>query len=368
MASILKGFLDANLLPIGDGDEKLQHLEAAAAELSLQIAAKPLLAYRFALVGLDGRVPATDPVHQLVEAAATAKWHTMKNKTGAAPTQIYRGVALRALQLVASEKSAIGSALILIAQNTPSIGAPDDAKDAVRSMFSEFAANSEKEMIETWVTAVDFSQTKLGTKIKKPAIKDEMAPGVTAETVAAALQAALKGYAEDMQEALRETMQTWVQGLNRLSIRDAKSELLWMSASRYSSSAARGLIDLSPAELVLHTMLDVSRAVQPLAPPSVEFFLRELVHGTKSQSTKLAALLTEIGPKLAETAEGKAIGSESPLGPEGRCSWLERILRPNSTSFEQQTGVPEDYSATLGELAVNFYRELQIRKLLNSQS
>jgi hypothetical protein len=367
MATILTSFLDANLLPIGDDDEKFQFLESAANDLAKQISATPLLAYRLTLVGLDERVPVTDPAHKLVEGVVMDKWQTMKNKTGAGPVQIYRAVMLRALEIAATDNTALRFAVTLIVRNQPERASADCAKPGIATMVTAFEDAAAKELADAWVNPVDMALLKLHTEIQKPQIKKEDLATLNADTVAAAIQAGAKLCAQDMQEALREIVQQWATGLERLAGRDAKAELLWIRASQYSPSARSGLRDLAPSDLVFHTVLDVGRAVPAMSPPSVEHFLKELVTSINPNRTRLVDLLTAVSTKFAGQPEAKAILANTTLAPDGRCGWLERAARGGAaTSFEEQTGVSPDYDDTFGELAVKLYRELQIRKLLAS--
>lgn len=366
MATILTGFMAANLLQIGADDEKLQLLEAASVDLAKQIKSNPILAYRLTLVGLDEQVPVTDPAHKLVAAVVTAKWQTMTNKTGPGPVQIYRGVMLRGLEIAAADNPALRFAIALIARNQPERINTDEAKAAIATMLAGFEEAITAEMTTAWVNPVDMALPKLTGKIKKPQVdKDGMTQAFNADSVAVAIQSGAKFCAEDMQEALREIVQSWATGLEQLAIRDAKAELLWIRASQYSPSAKASLRTLNPDDLVLHAVLDVSRSVPAMAPPSVDYFLRELVSTIKPDRVHLTALLTSISGKLATQPEADVILVDNPLGAEGRGSWLERALRGGpSTSFEEQTGAPALYEDTFAEFAVKFYRELQIRKLL----
>lgn len=173
-----------------------------------------------------------------------------------------------------------------------------------------------------------------------------------------------------MQEALKETVAGWSDDLNRLAVRDAKAELLWIRTSLYSPAAGTGYRDLDPHDLALYAVLDTSRSVAAHAPPSVEYFLRELVTSQKPNRVRLAELLAAIGPKLATLSEGKAITAKEQLPVEGRRSWLDFAVRGAApgASFEEQTGVPGAFEDSLAEIAVKLYRELQIRKLLTTAS
>ena len=405
MQTILSGFLSANLLPIGEDDEKLKLLEAAAADLTKEIVGTPMLAYRGAIVGLDERVSASDPVHKKVAEIIARKWQTMTNKTGASPVQVHRAVLLRALEIGATDSADLRHAITLIARNLGPVALDGKSKDAVTAMLAGWESSVAEELNGAWVNTVDMSLPKLAAKLKKaqvskeslvsafgraagPNDKDnkpyptpnphwpnaahswsyEFAPRA-AEAVYAAIQASAKGYSEDMQEALRETVAGWSVSLERMAMRDAKTELLWIRTSLYSPSALAGYRSLDPTDLALHAVIDIGRTVTKAAPPSVEFFLRDLVKDLAPKRVRLADLFSSIGPKIAAWPEGKAISAAEKLPAQGRRSWLDCAVRGvGSDKFEEQTGVPVEHEEPLAELAVKLYRELQIRKLLTSAS
>jgi hypothetical protein len=400
MNNILSGFLSANLLPIGEDDEKLRLLDSAADALAKEVAGDPLLAYRCALVGLDERVPASDPVHTKVGEIIATKWLTMTNKTGAGPVQVHRAVLLRAIEIVGTESRDLRFAMTLIPRNLGSVSQDDKAKRPIAAMLANWESAVAEDLNGAWVNTVDMSLPKLAGKLKRAQVnKEELAAAFgrasgpqdkdgkpyptpnahwpnagdpwsyefaprAAEAVYTAVQSGAKGYAEDMQEAVREIVLGWSASLERLAMRDAKTELLWIRTSQYSPSARAGFRSLNPTDITLHAVIDVSRMVTKLAPPSVEFFLRELVTELAPERARLSDFLTTIGPKIASLPEGKAIAADK-LPALGRRSWLDCSVRGlGAGDFMEQTGVSGEHEEPLGELAVKLYRELQIRKLL----
>ncbi len=401
MPNILTGFLAANLLPIGEDDEKLTLLEDAAGDLAKEIKSKPILAHRFAMVGLDERVPATDPVHKKVGDAIANKWQTMTNKTGAGPVQVHRAVMLRSIEMAAAENRLLRFAITLIARNQPVAVAEGKATAAISAMLAGWESSVAEEMTNAWVNPVEMSLPKLTAKLKKTqAGKEELSLALSRATgpqdkegralnnpnpnwpnagqpwsyefvsratdgIHAAIQTGGKSFAEDMQEALRETVQGLVASLERLAVRDAKAELLWIRASMYSPSARRSYRSLDANGIVLHAVLDINRSVTSLAPPSVEFFLRDLVAELAPARGRLAEALPIIGREITSMPEGQLITTGEQLPAEGRRSWLDYAVRGKSNGpFEEQIGAPSDYEVQLSELAIGLYRELQIRKLL----
>jgi hypothetical protein len=97
----------------------------------------------------------------------------------------------------------------------------------------------------------------------------------------------------------------------------------------------------------------------------VEFFLRDLIATLPKKSLNLAEVLPIVGEKLGTLPEGQLINSDTwPVS--GRRTWLDVAIRQKGTNpFEEQTGVPPDHEETAADLAVKFYRELQVRKLLS---
>jgi hypothetical protein len=188
--------------------------------------------------------------------------------------------------------------------------------------------------------------------------------GRASEAIFAAIQTSSKNAVDEIQETVRESIQSLLTGFERFAIRDAKSELLWIRMSLYSPSARRSYRELSDCDILLHSALDISRMVASCAPPSVDFFLRDLVMALTDKKLKLDGILSQVGVKLANTAEGKLMDDSLPAS--GRRSWLDIAMRPNNElTFEVQTGVTNTYEDSVAELAVKFYRELQIRKLLS---
>ena len=401
MQTILVEFLKAGLLPIGEDDEKLKLLEAASDDLAKEIKAQPLLAYRLALVGLDQRVSATDPVHQMAGAAIQKRWQTIFNKVGAGPVQVHRAVILRAIQIAADDNARMQAAMTFVARNQPSEARDDKCGDAISAMFVEFEKAVAAEIPQIWINSVDLSLPKLSPKAKKSQVnKEELALSLSraagptdksgkalptpnphwpnegqpwsiafvdraTDAIAAAIQSGAKAHADEIQDAFREGFQGLVSGIEQLVVRDAKTELLWIRASLYSSSAHAGLRALEQHQMIFHAALDVSRIVHAIAPPSVEYFLRDLVAEVSTKKAmRLSKLLGSIGDGLLAQPEGIAI-SKDLLPANGRRSWLDIAVRSDAqSSFEDKSGVVETYEDSPGELAVKLYRELQIRKLL----
>jgi len=407
MATILNGFLAANLLPIGDDDEKLELLEAAATDLGKRLETTPILAYRFGLVGFDEKTVSTDPVCGVVADAVASKWQTIANKVGSSPIQVYRAVILRTLEIVSANGPGFRHALCLVARNQSGFAAEGGATKPISDMLAGFETIVSEEIDRDWVNAVELGLPKLSTKLRKSAInKDDLSLALSraagpqdregkalaspnpnwpnagqpwalefvpraTDAILAGLQAVAKAVAEEMQEGLKEIVAGWSDGVKRLAVRDAKAELLWIRASLYSPSAAAGYGELKPHDLCLHAALDASRPVSASAPTSVEYFLRELVASQTRERLRLADVLTAVGPTLRRLPEGQSIAAvEGHLPAHGRRSWLDCAVRgaPASGSFQEQTGVPEAFEESLAELAVKFYREFQIRKLLATGS
>lgn len=404
MQTILGEFLVAGLLPIGEDDEKLALLEGAAADLAQQINAIPLLSQRFALVSLDDDTLSTDSTYAAAGAAVTSRWATITNKVGPNPTQVYRAVLLRGLEIAALDNIPLQLAIVLTARNLP-IRPASRTTHAVALMLSRFSEAIQPDLTRTWISTPGIQFPKAPGRTKKaPVGRDDLllalsrASGPTdkagkalanpnphwtnagqpwsaefaeraTDGIVTAIDAALRVQSEEVQAAVRDTLHTLTEELEKLTIRDAKSELLWIRTSGYSPSARRAFGGMSNAELVTHAVLDVARTVKALAPPSIEYFLRDLVatHATQ-EPTLVHDFLSEFGRLLAGEPEGRQLAAASAkLPPNGRRPWLEIALKSNaSIAFEAQAGVPATHVEVPAELAVKLYREVQVAKLVGA--
>jgi hypothetical protein len=272
-------------------------------------------------------------------------------------------------------------------------------------MLQNWESSVVDEMNVAWVNPVDLSLPKLAARLDKQLVgKEDLAAALSraagptdkegkpldranphwpnsgqswsnefvapaTDGIFAAIEAASETYSREMQESLRETLQSWASSLQQLTMRDAKAELLWLHTSKYSPSARKGYASLNPPELVMHAVVDISRTVTRLAPVSVEYFLRDLVAQLAPDSIKLTELIAAISPTLGTWPEARSIAAEEQLPANGRRTWLDYAVRANKAeAFETQLGVPGDFEDRPSELAVHLYRELQIRKLLASAS
>ena len=187
-----------------------------------------------------------------------------------------------------------------------------------------------------------------------------------ADAIFTAIHGAAKGVAEEVQDSVREALRSIADGVGKMAIRDVKSELLWIRTSLDSPSAGRSYRGLDGTDLLVHVVMDISHVTTGEAPPSVGFFVRELVAALSKKKVRLAETLVEAGPKLSHIPEAQRLSKNS-LATIGRRGLLDCAVRPNSEEqFESQTGFKDSYEETLPELAVRLYRELQIVKLLTS--
>lgn len=183
------------------------------------------------------------------------------------------------------------------------------------------------------------------------------------DAIYSAVQSGWKTHSEELQEGVRESVQGIVSALEKMVIRDAKVDLLWIKMSMYSPSGQTGYGDLEPTDLILHSVTDISRVVSGHAPKSVEYFLHDLVSSVKNQKLKLVDVLTAIGPKISTQPEAESLNGDE-LPASGRRSLLDVAVRRNGPILVEQTGRASSYEDTPAKYAVLFYRELQIRKLL----
>lgn len=405
MQNILSSFLNAGLLPIGEDDEKLKLLDAAATELAKKLNESALLVYRFVLVALYDKAKATDPVLLMAEAEVKSKWSTIVNKLGPSPIQVYRAVILRAVEIAATENNIIKGAAQLIASNEPTLHSQGKERDIIEALMAEFSQSFETKAYSDWIAPINLTVSKLIGKAKKALLTKEALTLAVAASVGPVdkagkaivnsnphwpdvgqewaieyssrisdglfniLQNYSKSIVDELQEAIRETLAMLVDGFERSSIRDAKSELLWLKFSMFSPSGGRSFRGMSPNELLFHAVMDIAAIVSPHSPPSVEYFLRELVGNVSSAEMPLKSVLSDFGHRLQlpETATRFSTIFEDSLVSTGRRSWLDLALRPSlEENFEDEAGVSINHTEQLGEYAVKFYKEIQARKILSS--
>ncbi len=400
MSTVLSEFLTAGLLPIGEDDQKLSLLEDAAADLAGQIKARPSLAARIGLVGLDSRTSNDDPVHTLVSAAIRARWQTLNNKVGPNPVQIHRAVLLRSLELVAEENIHIAAAVPLMFRHQ--VREDDSAGKALRSLLERFREKATEQLLADWVRIDEPLLPKLQSKARKltfnkeefslsvqraiaPTDKEgkplpnanphhanagqpwslEFSPRII-EAIWSALQGVHSSLRDEANESQRELSNHLQELLRRAATRDAKAELLWIRMSQYSPSAGADYPSLEPIQRAIHAAIDISGAVVSAAPPSVESFLITLVRELGDAEVDLIDFLKAIQQTLSpRTTEFTAFDGGG-LAATGRRAWIEVAL--NSGKIQAaDTGENEAIKLKTSSLSLQLFRELQVARLLTRQ-
>jgi len=88
---------------------------------------------------------------------------------------------------------------------------------------------------------------------------------------------------------------------------------------------------LSSEEMVFHAILDTSESYSTSSSRSVAVFVQKLVGVASREKTgKLADMLRDIGPRLAQQPEVQVMTQDS-LGPTGRRGLLDCAVRVNKT-------------------------------------
>lgn len=102
------------MLPIGEGDEKFDHLQKAAQDLAKKLLKKRPDLIGHTLVGLDPHIAVDDPVLEEAEAALRKYWRTFRNLFPDRPRQLLRAVVLEALH-IAGEGDPVAASIIWLA-------------------------------------------------------------------------------------------------------------------------------------------------------------------------------------------------------------------------------------------------------------
>lgn len=388
--SVLRDYLAAGLLPIGEDDQKLDLLEKASSALASQLEANPALTHRFTLVALDATAPDADPVHKLANDALVAEWATVSNRVGANPVQIHRALLLRAIELASIKQTAITAVPGLVASGIGEKPSTTERK-ALDAFLARMAASAEHGLATDWTEPGPDVTAKQHSKTRKPStIRDELASNLmkafgptdregkpiaqanaqvptagqawtleavprTADAIATAISGGTKAVIDESNDLLRE-LAGKLGELNRIyAIRDAKAELVWLHLSGYSPSAKATYSSLNESMLAMHAALDVSRSVRAHAPPSVDHFLRDLVSRSSTSTVAVRTFLKTIGPQLALHPEGRLARFET-LPNVGLRGWIDIAVRGGE-------GAP-DSKARVAELAVRLFQEMQVGKLV----
>ena len=395
MNDVLRSYLDAGLLDIGDDDSRLTHLEAAAQELGERFAEAPREALYHALT-LFSESSAADISFLEAGKVLSNHWALYKNRFKEDPGEVLRPVSFRALQVVSEKNAQIGLALGYLLRTVPKWTAP--VRDQV--ILAEFADYLD-ERVETAAIA-DWSAVPRTTKasptiptvqkIDRDALAAQFALSVgpnntqnqpvaganptwptgtsawssefgtrASEAVSDNIEQALLRFAKEVQKESGTILQQNLLIVEAQEKIGRKTQMLWWEKSSYSQRFRKSYKDL-PAPLALVTIVvELHEISGSGCPSSVEAFLRDFTTSKLGTATIETAAIFEatssVRDKLFSTV-GVSSGRR-----EGATTLFESLLSstPPSSAKEQQIE-----AGTPASISVRLFNELQALRLAES--
>lgn len=392
----LQRFLSLGLLDIGEEDERFAKLRAASVEMGASIKDAPRLALYHTLVVLGQNTLSDDPCFSEVGSVLEKHWPTYKNRFKDVPRQIFRAIALDALDGAASENREVATA-ISYTTRTVKLPNPGTREDAVLREFVDAVQNSaEQAALENWsvdtnaaaktdkaVTLPKLDRKKLLSGVAN-ACGPQDAQGqatsgnphwpnagqpwateftarlaeVLASTVEAFVGTALPVPINSAREVAQEIAR-------RSSALERRSRLLWWRHTLYSPLIRTGYRQLVPTMVVPLASLDLHVEVPAMAPISVEYLLRETICDAVSPAVK-AMSPGDVSSQPGMEPLLKLLREHVPV-PIRRCG--QRTLFERVLDVASGSNLPNSEQADLTtqfaphELGVRLFQEMQALRL-----
>ena len=392
MNDVLRSYLDAGLLDIGDDDSRLTHLEAAAQELSARFDKEPREALYHALT-LFSESSAEDISFLEAGKALSNHWALYKNRFKEDPREVLRPVSFRALQLISEKKEQVGLALGYLLRTVPKWTAP--VRDQV--ILAEFAdyldERAEAAAIADWTIVQGTTKATAAVptvqKIDREALASQFMLSVgpsnaqnqavtganpnwpqasaawssefgtrASEAVSANIEQALVRFANAVQKENANLLQQNALTTGAQASNGRRTQMLWWEKSSYSQRFRKSYQEL-PVPLALVTMVvELQEISGSGCPSSVEAFLRNFTASTLGTATIKIADIFEA--TLSAKEKLFATVGVSFDRREGAKTLFESLLSstpPSSTKGRKS----EVY--TPANLSVRLFNELQALKL-----
>lgn len=389
--SLLLRFFDASLIPSETTDERLQHYQAAAADLAKRFGETPRDAVSASRVAIDPNCPATDPWFNTVQDAVKVHWKTFLVKNHDAPRQICRAILLEALSNAASDNWT----LTLAIWNGSSSLMPHLGEGPEQVITREFICGlgneCETHSSEEWRIGASAVNSVPEFEIKLPAVKaiqvDEeeltnafsgavgphnskgkipgnpnphwpsndptnwayqfaprasKAVATAVNTALTAASPAIEGLSKQLAPALKKhanALGKWVS--DSVHRNERFTALLWWKQALYSPSLQCSYRKLSPVETAIALSFDLSSVSGAPVPLSVEYFLRETIRNLLPENPKLT-----LADLVAATKTSDAVDPCLPTAPSG--SPHRMSLREFLAVVRQSAPADETISTYLG--------------------
>lgn len=362
MDNLLEKFLSAGLLQeIGDDDQKLNYLGAAAKDLSGKLQKNQIDAVRFTLSGLDPEVSLDDPSLAEAEAALTKHWKTLRHKFQDSPRQLLRAILLDAVNRRCANDATAATVWLTGASVFPHLSVSHNERQLLAEFLVSLRDKTEETAMQMWGLTDDYliampdqpafelnqiASSKSNVKfleenLQKAAGKDNkegaalenanpyypnaatyqwtaefaarasktiatVIDGVNAKTVEA-IQENIDEFKSNYDEsitALFESLQTVIEGLTSGRKAEAmRGELLWWKQTLYSRTLKKSYRGLDAATVAFAMAFDLHRAVTAFHPASVEFLLREAFRNVMGEKADEKFTIASLAENLTEGNE-----------------------------------------------------------------
>ncbi|WP_026768846.1 GTPase-associated system all-helical protein GASH [Asinibacterium sp. OR53] len=403
--TLLQSLLQADLLNIGDSDERLEHIERSIADLGKKLADEQDLLPAYTLVGLDPNVSGEDPVLIKVEKIVTAHWKALRSKFSDRPVSILRAVILHALHDAGKTDPVVAAIIYLTASNFYPYAKLGREKQIVEEIVTELGEAAEKNASSEWsleekspalklgalkvtglkVEAVNVDQDALKAKLKTAAARSPQghdpynhpnewathfsntaALGITDAIVnafgqldktlsASGIETSINKFLTEFKKNLDGVLQESFQSITAV---ERRSKLLWWKETLYSSILKNSYRTVSDVMQPIVMAADLYQLLPKLVPVSVDFLLRDtllMINSSADKKIPYSDLLTSLITKDNEALLQGCLDDTDHA--DGRIPITDFISlaaygKEKATSLKKYTGIDPSETVSLCDIAV----------------
>ena len=157
---ILQDFLVCGLINVGEQDQRLEWLEAAANNLAKGFLKTRRKMVNATLVALDDDLPENEPVFDAVEAAVLTHWKALRSKYPERPRQILRAVIFAALEKI-QEDTAAAAIVWLVGGSYLPHARMGNERPYIEKLFTTIGDIAEAASVDLWTTAPSEKAAKI---------------------------------------------------------------------------------------------------------------------------------------------------------------------------------------------------------------
>ncbi len=411
---MLQSFLDHNFIQIKE-DENLSKLRKAGGELARKLSKNKAKIISYTLIALDPEVKANNSDLDEAKKIIIKNWKTFVANSGDTPITIIRAVILEALETMSKEKN-YACIIWLAGRNVIKHCKLGREGELLTKFLLDLGNKIEKEAVENWslpseskiakltlkieeLTGATLDKTEIENHLKAAAIHSAWGesgenpylqtqnnvnwPKFFAERASHGIRSvvnkALKSQAKEIsaslsqaQEALNNLLiQTQSEILQKNSLMQIRTQLLWWKEACYSESLKQSYRELKDGLLQVALAIDYSSFVPFIYPTSVDYLLKEThrvfisEEGKRMKISEILKMIKEASEKL------KAIFVEH-KAKEGRVSlinFVEGLVwnRHETTQLKNLVGISAATEITLDEFTLWLFHDLQALKIASSK-